>query len=73
MSVQNGDYNTGFFHNSVHSHNHFNSISHISDSNGSTFTKWEDVVTIFTSSYNNLWSISGGLSFLDTVNALPNG
>lgn len=33
--VNNGDFNTSFFHNSVSVRNHVNNISHISDCNGS--------------------------------------
>lgn len=63
--MHNGDHNGSFFHNTVCSHNHFNAISHIFDSNG------EDVVNAFTSFYNNLWSDPGSLGFVYTVNALP--
>lgn len=47
MWVLNRDNNSSFIHNSIRFHNHYNTISHISDFDGNISTQWEGIEQIF--------------------------
>lgn len=72
MWVQCGDNSTSFFHIFVRFCSHYNSISHISDLNGSVFTDQHEISQVFTNYFTNLWTAPSNKNYLEIFNALPN-
>lgn len=73
MWVQNGDHNSSFFfHNCVCIHKHYNSISHITDSNGHSFIDRPSIEQVVLNFYFGLWFESSYNNFLDILNARLN-
>lgn len=69
--VQDGDHNTGFFHNCVRFRKHVNSISHILDANGNVCFGHQGIEQVFVDFYSKLWSESDPKNVSDVCFALP--
>lgn len=70
MWVQSGDQNTSFFHNIICIRNHQNTISFITDSNGTCFTDHNDIEKVFCDFFTNLWTEPSDNSISDVFQAL---
>lgn len=71
MWVQNGDFNSRFFHNNARIHIHKNCIAHIIDGNGTVFTVELHIEHCFLTHNSNFWSEHSKQSIYDILHALP--
>lgn len=69
MLVQDGDFNSKFFHTCALIQHHKKHITHIVDENG--FTQTASIENCFMSFYKHLWASKTCFSLFDILSAIP--